>query len=109
MKNTSAISRLALLQCLIVVIGVMTTCLILKFNAYSTEPDRPWNPVAVAVWNLGYLLLVIPAIWTAACFVLERRASDHWNRTWSIVSGVLVIIILAGLLWWTTATPYHQW
>ena len=106
MNYTSAISRLALLQCLIVVIGVLTTCGILKLNAYDPEAAIRWNPVAVAVRNVGYLLLMVPAIWTAACIVLERRASNHWNRTWSIASGVLVIALLAGLLWWTTATPF---
>ena len=106
MNYTSAISRLALLQCLIVVIGVLTTCGILKLNAYDPEAAIRWNPVAVAVRNLGYLLLMVPATWTAACVVLERRASNHWNRTWSIASGVLVISVLVALLWWTTATPF---
>jgi hypothetical protein len=106
MNNTSAISRIALLQCLIVVIGVLTTCGILKLNAYDPNAQIRWNPVAVAVRNIGYLLVIIPPIWTAVCITLERRESNRWNRTWSIVSGVLVCAVLAGLLWWTTATPY---
>jgi hypothetical protein len=106
MNFTSAISRLALLQSLIVVIGVLTTCGILKLNGYDPGAAIRWNPVAVAVRNVGYLLLMVPAIWTATCIVLERRAPNHWNRTWSIASGVLAIALLAGLLWWTTATPF---
>lgn len=99
------ISRLALLQCLIVVIGVLTTCGILKLNAYDPSVAVRWNPVAVAVRNFGYLLLIVPAIWTAVCLVLERRTSTRWNRTWTIASGLLFTCILNGLLWWTTATP----
>lgn len=106
MNQTSAISRLALLQCLVVVIGVLTTCAMLKLYAYDPNTSIRWNPLAVSVRNFGYLLLMIPAIWTAACIVMERRESSHWNRTWSMVSGVLVTAVLAGLLWWTTATPY---
>jgi uncharacterized membrane protein len=106
MINTSAISRIALLQCLIVVIGVLTTCAILKLNAYDPEAAIRWNPVAVAVRNAGYLLLIIPAIWASLCVVLERRISNPWNHAWSIVSGVLVIFVLVVLLWWTTTTPF---
>jgi hypothetical protein len=106
MIYTSAISRIAMLQCLIVVIGVLTTCGTLKLNAYDPEAAIRWNPLAVAVRNFGYLLLMVPAFWTAACIVLERRASNHWNRTWSIASGALFISLLTGLLWWTTATPF---
>ena len=106
MNYTSAISRLALLQYLVVVIGVLTTCGILKLNGYDPAAAIRWNPVAVAIRNLGYLLLLVPAIWAAACIVLERRACNRWNRNWSIASGVLVVSVLVGLLWWTTSTPF---
>lgn len=106
MYNTSAISRIALIQCLIVVTGVLTTCGILKLYAYDPNADIRWNPVAVAVRNIGYLLLIIPPIWTAVCVVLERSDSYFWNRIWSIASGILICTALAGLLCWTTATPF---
>jgi hypothetical protein len=106
MNQASSISRLALLQCFVVVAGVLMTGGILKLNGYDPGSAARWNPVAVAVRNLGFLPLVVPAIWTGGCVVLERRARNDWTRTWSIVSGVLVIAVLSGLLWWTAATPF---
>ncbi len=106
MNHASAISRLALLQCLIIVVGVLTTCGILKLHAYDPGSAVRWNPVAVAVRNLGFLLLAVPAIWAGACPVLERRVSNRWSRGWSIGSGVIAVVVLIGFLWWTTATPY---
>ncbi len=113
MNITSPISRLALLQFLVVVVGVLTTCAMLKFNHYGKDNFYDsnfiirWNPVAVAIWNLGYLLLAVPAFWAVACVLLEKRAPELWSQTWSIISGFLVTFLLAGLLFWTTVTTLY--
>lgn len=109
--NMSTISRLALLQCLVVVIGVLTTCGLLKLNAGVLDSEIRWNPVAVAIRNYGFLLLLVPAVWAAASFALERSAVHRWCPAWTVVSGLMVISLLVSLLWWTTSTstPYfHQ-
>ena len=107
--NMSTISRLALLQCLVVVIAVLTTCGLLKLNAYDPDSEIRWNPVAVAIRNYGFLLLLVPAVWAAASFALERSAVHRWSPSWTLVSGLMVISLLVSLLWWTTSTPYlHQ-
>ena len=105
MFHTSPLSRIALAQSLVVFIGVMTTCGMLKLNHYDPQSGTRWNPVAVAIREAGFLLLAIPVGWTVLCLVLESRDTSRWNRTWTIVSGLAIIAGLVSFLWWTTATP----
>jgi|GEM_PF-6252576 len=103
----SPIARLALLQSLVIVIGVLTTCMILKLNlSIYKESSVDWNPVAVAVRNFGFLLLIIPAAWAGTCVALEHRRTNFWNSTRTLISGIAIITILIGFFWWTTENPY---
>lgn len=106
MNPASAISRLALFQCLVVITGVLTTCGMLKLNQYGDGGDFRWNPAAVAVRNAGFLLLVLPVLWTLGSIYLERHAPHRWGRGWTITSGVLLAFAMLGFLSWTTVTPY---
>lgn len=108
MTYSSSISRLALLQFLMVGIGVFTTCGTLKLLNYRPDIDMQirWNPVALAVRSFGIVLLLIPVVWAIACIFLERRYSERWDQRWTIVSGVAILLGIIGLLWWTTVTPY---
>jgi hypothetical protein len=122
MNSPVTISRLALVQFLVVVIGVLTTCAMLKLHQYDPETARNpeawmrWNPVAVAVRSCGYLLLVAPALWMIGSVVLERRAPQYWSRGWTITAGILLIAFLFGFLAWTTIyryfpvkVPFREW
>lgn len=44
MFHTSPISRIALAQSLVVFIGVMTTCGMLKLHDYDPQSGTRWNP-----------------------------------------------------------------
>ncbi|MES2923978.1 MAG: hypothetical protein V4819_20665 [Verrucomicrobiota bacterium] len=110
--NTSAMSRLALVQFLVTVIGVMTTCAMLKLHQYGPEtaahpePWMRWNPAAVVVRSYGFLLLIVPAAWTFVCMALERRAPERWSRSWTVISGAVLLAALIGFLAWTTFHPF---
>jgi len=106
MSPISSLSRLALLQVLVVAVGVLVTCGMLKLYGY---PDfaRHWNPVSLGVRHSGYLLLFVPAVWTFACLGMERRITGVWTRRWSLASGFILLVVLAGGLWWTSFTPYY--
>jgi len=103
----SPISRMALLQSLVIVIGVFTTGIVLKLHMYP-ESSLDWNPASVAVRNYGYLLLLVPAAWAVACVVLERCRTNLWSPTRTLISGIVIITLLIGFLWWTTEKPYFE-
>ena len=58
--------------------------------------DGPW--LAVFVRDYGFLLLLIPAGWVFATLWLERHRSDWLTKRWTILSGVAVLLFLAGLM-----------
>ena len=103
----SPITRMALLQTLVIVIGVFTTGIVLKFHMYP-KLSLDWNPASVAVRNYGFFLLIIPAAWTGVCLALERCRTNLWSPTRTLISGIVVITLLIGFLWWTTEKSYFE-
>jgi hypothetical protein len=114
MGSISAVSHLSLVQFLVVVIGVLTTCAMLKLNGYGPDTaahpasGMRRNPVAVAVRSCGLLLLIAPKMWAFGSIALERRAPQFWSRGWMIASGAVLLAVLIGFLAYTTMFPYFQ-
>jgi hypothetical protein len=105
MISSSPISRVSLVQTLIILIGVVMTAASLKWFSYP-EQTLDWNPIAVAVRDFGFLLLLVPAAWAIVCAILERRSPDWWSPVIAWLSGIALIAGLGGLFYWTISTPY---
>jgi hypothetical protein len=57
--------RLALLQVLAVIAGVFMTRAVFMMYGYP-ESELDWNALALLVRNHGFLLLLVPVVWTSA-------------------------------------------
>jgi len=102
---STPISRIALVQTLFILIGVLMTVAHLKLYSF-TDGQLDWNPIAIAVRNYGFLLLIIPTIWALTCTLLERNNTNRWSPFMTAVSGFVLIACFCCLFYWTITTPH---
>lgn len=96
---------LALLQMMAVVLGVMLTKT--AFTVYNyPNPDIRWNAFSLLVRNHGYLLVVIPLVWTGMVLWQENRKTLRWNRVWTMASGLVLLGLLAWIFWYAASHVY---
>jgi Na+-driven multidrug efflux pump len=97
--------RIALFQFVVVILGVLMTRAFFMGAGYPETP-RDWSAVALLVRNHGYVLMLVPVVWTVATLYFENYGSGTWSRRWTVVSGVLLLVALAFLFLWTCGNPY---
>ncbi len=98
--------RIALFQVFAVILGVFMTRAAFMWAGYP-ESNLDWNGLSLLIRNLGFLLLLIPLVWTIAATYCERYSIGWWSRRWTIVSGMVVLAALIVLLMWSFFHPYH--
>ena len=98
--------RIALIQVLVVIIGVFMTRLAFTFGGYP-DSDKDWNSLSLFIRNYGFLILLLPVAWTTVVVFLENRGSGHWSRPWTIGTGLFVLFALAALFLWSDLHPFH--
>lgn len=106
MPAVHPITRIALLQCIVIVIGVFATRTGFMFAGYP-DGGVEWRRLPLLVHHLGFLLVLLPLIWTAVCIQLERRGPAFWSNRWMIVSGLLIVILLIVLFIDCSTNPYR--
>jgi len=89
------LSRLALLQMMLVVYATLGLAVILKVRYY--ESSVPPELFATKVRDHSLCLLLIPALWcVGALFSMAHREADLWGGVALWFSGIAVAVALAG-------------
>lgn len=96
--------RIAFLQAFAVVLGVFMTRAAFMGLGYP-ESDLDWSALALLVRNHGFLLLLVPLVWTSVTVYLENYGGGGWSRRWTIGSGLILIAALAVLFFWCFLNP----
>lgn len=98
--------RIALLQELAVIAGVLLTRAAFMVNGYP-ESDLNWSNLALVIRNYGFLLILVPLLWIAVATYLETYGPGNWSVRWTVASGLSVFCMLVGLLLWSSLNTYH--
>ncbi len=86
----------AALQCAVIQIGTVISTLLLRSAGYPDPAvDWLWLPVLIREW--GPLAFAIPGAWVIATILLERRDAGAFTKRWTVVSGLAVTVLLAGI------------
>ena len=89
-------TALAALQCAVIQVGTLISTILLRSAGYPDPAvDWPWLPVMIREW--GPLAFAIPGVWVTATILLERRDAGTFTKRWTIVSGLLLAVLLAGV------------
>ena len=88
-------SIFAAAQSLVILTGSIFTATVLK-SGHGARSAGPWLPVFVRDW--GFVLMLIPATWVFLTLWLERHRSDWFTKRWTVLSGVLLLAVLAWLM-----------
>ena len=98
--------RIALFQVFAVILGVFMTRAAFMGAGY---PDAllDWNSMALLIRNQGFILLLVPVMWTIAATYCEHYSIGWWSRRWTIITGMLVLGALTILLVWSYSNPFH--
>jgi hypothetical protein len=89
-------TALAALQCAVIQVGTLISTILLRSAGYPDPAvDWPWLPVLIREW--GPLAFGIPGVWVIATILLERRDAGEFTKRWTVVSGLLVALLLAGI------------
>lgn len=89
-------AAIAALQCAVIQVGTLISTILLRSAGYPDPAvDWPWLPVMIREW--GPLAFAIPGAWVIATILLERRDAGAFTKRWTIVSGLLVAFLLAGV------------
>lgn len=89
-------TAIAALQCAVIQVGTLVSTILLRSAGYPDPAvDWPWLPVLIREW--GPLAFAIPGAWVIATILLERRDAGAFTRRWTVVSGLLVAALLAGV------------
>lgn len=97
---------MALLQVFAIIVGVFMTR-VAFFNAGYPDSGAEWNRWSMVVRNYGFLLLLIPAMWTAVATYLEQFSYHRWSRHWTLCSGFFVLASLVAILCWSCSHTYN--
>ena len=91
-----SVAALALIQVGLVVFGYLFTVSAVKFGGFGAPHlDRaPW-PLRME-WRYGYLLMAVPALWTALAMYAQHKDRDDLLQA-CCVSGIVVIALMAQL------------
>ena len=98
--------RIAFLQILAIIGGVFTTRAAFVACGYP-DANYDWIGPALFVRNYGFFLLVLPFTWTTATIYLETYGTGRWSKRWTLASGLLLLLAIVLLLFWTTFNPRH--
>jgi hypothetical protein len=86
----------AALQCAVIQVGTLISTLLLRSAGYPDPAvDWPWLPVLIREW--GPLAFAIPGAWVIATILLEQRDAGAFTKRWTVVSGLVVAVLLAGI------------
>ena len=89
-------TALAALQCAVIQVGTLISTILLRSAGYPDPAvDWPWLPVQIREW--GPLAFAIPGLWVIATILLERREAGAFTKRWTVVSGLLLAVLLAGV------------
>lgn len=92
MSPREPIAAVGAVQALIVVSGTLTVTLVVKANGYGIDPLSRWNSRALWIREQGWLLLLIPVVWTILAAVAARQPS--WGGRMIICGAVLVLALV---------------
>ncbi len=95
---------IALLQVVAIIGGVFLTRGVFMVHDYPNSAVD-FGTVPTLVRNFGFLLLLLPLAWTVVSMWLEQRCEGGWTRRWTILSGILILGLLAWLLYYSFSTP----
>ncbi len=98
--------KLALLQVMVVLIGTFVTRVAFMGNGYP-DRDADWNRFSLLLRGYGFVLLLVPLVWTCTVMWLEHRSAGSWTRRWTILSGCLLLALLAFLFFRASTHTYN--
>lgn len=105
-RSYHPLTRLALVQCTVVMIGLAIMALVFKQGDFM-GPNPPWNPLSLAVNRIGLFWLLVPLAWAVTSFYLEERPTGFWTLRWTLGSGVLVGLALGLLFGYAALNPFR--
>ncbi|MFC7339662.1 hypothetical protein ACFQY0_20930 [Haloferula chungangensis] len=97
-------TRIARLQVVAIIGGVFLTRAVFMVYGYPNN-GVDFGTVPTLIRNFGFLLLAVPVLWTILSVWLEERPEGFWTRRWTIITGVVILGILASLLYYSFSYP----
>ncbi len=98
--------RLALIQVLAVILGVVMTRIAFMGCGYP-DSNLDWDALALVVRNHGYVLLLAPVAWNTTVVYLENYGTVRWSKRMTVFTGILLIAALVLLFFWCCSNPYN--
>jgi cell division protein FtsW (lipid II flippase) len=86
------VSIFAAMQVLVVVFGFFWNRIQLKALNYPNDPLREWNPRALWLREYGWVLLIIPVVWTLWA-ALRRKDSTALPMP-VMISGIVLLAVM---------------
>lgn len=73
------------------------TAALMKARGFP-DSNQFWHPLALFVREWGFLFILIPGLWVAGTVWLESNPRFDFTSRWTMVTGVLVFVGLAWLM-----------
>ena len=102
------ITLLALFQVLLVIIGFLALGIVLKLSGYPDALRLHWNPLAVFLREHGFLLLLLPLLWTIYAVAAERVQQGWLLPRLAFSFGVGLALLLIPLFLYAAVFAYTR-
>jgi hypothetical protein len=106
MSRTTA--TFAWVQTLLVILGFFALGIVLKMSGYPDAPAVRWNPLAVALRERGFWLLLAPAVWVVFETYAERIDRGLFSYRTVYLAGLALTVALFVLFLYAICFPYSH-
>lgn len=106
MQRTTTI--LALVQTLLVVAGFLGLGIVLKMAGWPHDDTVEWRPFAVFLRQHGFVLLVLPVLWTIYGVSAERVDRGVLSYRAACIVGVCIAVSIISAFIYAACFPYTR-
>ena len=97
LREYSIQSVFAVLDSTLIIGGSLMTAALMKARGFP-DSNQFCHPLALFVREWGFLFILIPGLWVAGTVWLESNPRFDFTSRWTMVTGVLVFVGLAWLM-----------
>jgi len=104
------ITKLALIQMLLVILGFFGLGVVMKWNGYPHEADYGihFTSLALRLRHHGLLLLLVPVIWTIFAALAQSRSAFVFSLDIWMVLGIVASVTIISLYLYASIYPFYR-